>query len=577
MMKRNPLITVCLLMSYHLVWGQIIFEEPLSPRNASYQIQVNYDPALKQIKGKEILTWKNSSRNWIQTLQFHLYMNAFKNNRSTYAKERYGYMGLIAEEKGWGWIDIDSLNILNGQDLSDSWIFIQPDDENTEDQTVIELTLPSLIRPGRNIKLEIHFTTQLPRLYDRTGYKKDFLMAGQWFPKAGVYMDGQWNCHQFHRNTEFFADFGNYDVEITLPAKYKTGGTGIRVSQEKRGNLKTVTYHAEDVHDFAWTAWPHFLIETQTHDGIEIELLYESDHTSSVERTFKSLKQSLDFMDAWVGPYPYPKVTIVHPPTGCMNASGMEYPTLFTAGTSWLNPTCFHFMEMTVIHEFCHNFWQGMVASNEFEEAWLDEGINTYTEWLILDKYYGERTGLLDLFGFQMGELELLRLGYINSPKRERILRDGWTFIGGGYGVMSYYKSAMMLKTLENLIGRGIMDEIMKTYFERWRFKHPRSQDFINVVNEISGEDFTWYFDQVLKTANELDYAVKYVRTREERETKGVIELDSSRIALPLKEEDKSKYALSDSVEAGENLYRSVVKVHRQGEVIIPVDILIVD
>ena len=188
----------------------------------------------------------------------------------------------------------------------------------------------------------------------------------------------------------------------------------------------------------------------------------------------------------------------MHPPTGCYNASGMEYPTFFTAGSFWFNPTGFYFLEMTTIHEFIHNYWHGMVASNEFEESWLDEGITNYTEYRIVDQYYGEKTGAVDMLGIEIGERNMLRVFYIQNPKRDRILRPAWTYIGGGYGVMSYNKSALMLKTLENLIGQGIMDEIMKTYYERWRFRHPKSQDFINVVNEVSGEDYSWFFDQVL-------------------------------------------------------------------------------
>jgi len=575
-MKKNAVLCACLFISCHFVWGQIIFEEPLSPRNANYQIQVTYDPAAKQIKGREILNWINISQDRIQTLQFHLYMNAFKNNRSTFARERYGHTGILGEKNAWGWINIDSLKIVNGQDLSSSWAYIQPDDGNPDDQTVIELTLPRSIRPGRNIELEIHFTTQLPWLYRRNGFYEDFVMAGQWFPKIGVYIDGEWNCHQFHRDTEFFADFGNYDIEITLPAEYQTGATGIRQNVDKKGTLKTVTYHAEDVHDFAWTAWPQFLIETRTYDGIEIELLYERDHVSSVERTFEALKRSLDFMDAWIGPYPYPKITVMHPPTGCMNASGMEYPTFFTAGTFWFNPPGFYFLELVTVHEFLHNYWYGIVASNEFEEAWLDEGINSYTEYRIIDQYYGERTGALDIFGIEIGETDMFRLGFIGIPKKDRILRNAWTYIGGGYGVMSYFKSALMLKTLENLIGQGIMDEIIRTYYERWKFKHPKSPDFIDVVNEISGEDYNWFFDQILKGSNELDYAVKSVWTRKYKAAKGVFEQNGKQVTLPLGKDAEDKIARTDITETDNNLYRSVVKIHRQGEVIVPVEILIV-
>ena len=575
MKKTMWIIGVAVLWSCS-VGSQIIFEEPLSPRNANYKMEVRLDVETKRVLGREILTWRNISEDVVRELQFHLYMNAFKNNRSTFMRERRGRAGLLERENGWGWIDVKAVRIIDGPDLTDRTAFIHPDDDNEDDQTVMQVLLPESVRPGREVRVEIEFVTQLPRAYRRNGYYKDFFMVAQWFPKIGVYIDGAWNCHQFHRNTEFFADYGVYDVEITVPREYIVGATGLVQKTVETDSTKVLSFRAEDVHDFVWTAWPHFKVARENHRNVEITLLYDEDHESSVSRYMNAAKHSLDFMAAWVGEYPYPNLTILDAPTGCwFRVGGMEYMTFITVHTFWHFPRGFRWPEMVTVHEFCHNYWYGMVGSNEFEEAWLDEGINTYTEVKIMDRYYDSETSYADFMGIRLSELVSERSSYIRSTRRDRILREAWTYIGEGWdpGTFSYNKPCLMLLTLENLLGQETMDAVMRTYFQRWQFKHPHTQDFIDVVNEVAGESYDWYFDQVLRGSNELDYAVASVRTGKEREPKGVFD-DVSGEAVPS--------AVGDSVETEpaqvetEAPFLSVVKVQRRGEVVIPVDVLMV-
>jgi hypothetical protein len=573
---KNTITLFSLIFALSFAQGQIIFQETLSPRIANYEMDVVLDVEKKQVSGTEILTWRNTSGIWIAELPFHLYMNAFKNNRSTFVKEIGCKAEKLEEEKAWGWIDIHAIRIVGGPDLTDSMTFIHPDDDNEEDQTVMQVSLPTPLRPDREIQLEIEFTTQLPIVYRRNGYYKDFFFISQWFPKIGVHIDGEWNCHQFHANTEFFADFGVYEVNITLPEKYVVGATGSLQNTRISGDEKILTYRAEDVHDFAWTAWPEYLMEKEKYLGVEITVLYEKDHQCAVQKTMDAMKYSLDFMTEWVGEYPYPGVTVVHPPTHCMNVAGMEYPTLFTGGALWGIPKEIRLTELVVIHEFTHNYWQGMVANNEFEEAWLDEGINTYTEKKIIDRYYGRNNGMIDLPGFKMGELAYHRSVYIQLSRWDRILRPAWTYIGGGYGTNSYSKPALMLTTLENLVGEETMNRIMRTYFQRWKFKHPKSQDFIDVVHEITGQDFNDFFDQLLKNSLELDYRVASVKSRKVRDRKGVFEIDGEKKTLPEKDKKVKKDKKDEEDEKDETLYHTIVKIHRKGEVTLPVDIMLV-
>ncbi len=565
MNKKNCIITFFILLSLSVVHSQSIFDTPLSLRNANYDIKITLDTKEKQIKGTEILKWRNISKDAIDQLQFHLYMNAFKNNKSTFIKESGGSARRLRKKEGWGWIDINTLEI-NNQDLTERIEFIQPDDGNKYDQTVMKVDLDRPLWPGREIEVNINFTTQLPILFRRNGYYKNFFFAAQWFPKIGVYIDNQWNCHQFHAHSEFFADYGVYNVDITVPQKYIVGATGILQTEQVTGENKILSFHAEDVHDFAWTAWPDYLVAKETYQDIEIAVFHEKDHQGAIERTMTAVKNALDFMGNWVGKYPYPKITVVHPPTKCMYVAGMEYPTFVTGGAFWGIPQGIKLTEMVTIHEFTHNYWYGMVGSNEFEEAWLDEGINTYTEIKIMNKYYGKETSLFDFAGMKIGEIPYNRSSYIRIPDRDRTLQNAWDYIGGGYGTFSYSKPALMLLTLENIVGEDTMNSIMKTYFERWKFKHPHTNDFIKVVNDVTGEDYTWFFEQLLQGSYELDYRVASIYSLKEKTRKGIFDINGEKKLLP---EEKTKKDTADN-------YHTVVKINRSGEVIIPVDVLLV-
>lgn len=177
-----------------------------------YEIQVSLDPTLKRLTGRQRLTWRNPSDDSVNDLWFHLYLNAFKNNRSTFFKESGGQLrDDEMEQDGWGWIDVTSLKLADGADLTSAMRFEHPDDNNVEDQTVMRVALPSPVPPGGSITLDVTFEAQLPVVFARTGYKRDFYLVAQWYPKLGVYEPagmrgrtaGGWNCHQFHANSEF--------------------------------------------------------------------------------------------------------------------------------------------------------------------------------------------------------------------------------------------------------------------------------------------------------------------------------------------------------------------------------------
>jgi hypothetical protein len=318
---------------------------------------------------------------------------------------------------------------------------------------------------------------------------------------------------------------------------------------------------------------------------VEITVLYDRDHASSIPRYMDAMKRTLDFFTEKIGPYPYPCVTVVDPPTGASAAGGMEYPTLITADTYWRMPRGIRFTESVVAHEFGHAYWYGMVGSNEFEEAWLDEGINSYSEMRIMDQWFGAGRSMFDLPVIRIGESSLHREGYLGMVRDDKILRNAWSYVGGGYGVFSYSKPALMLKTFENLAGVKTMDLVLKTYFERWKFRHPRTADFLAVVDEVAGPDYGRFFDQALNGSLELDYEVHSASTSEIPVAEGNFDRGRVKTALPEGNPEgpaKKRAARPDSRRAHGSdsvprpLFRSVIKVHRNGEMTLPVEVLMV-
>ncbi|MBD3288582.1 M1 family peptidase [candidate division KSB1 bacterium] len=597
--KRSAILLIgvllCAFVTPKLSAQPVIFEQPLSPRIANYNIDVRLDVEKKLLFGKERLTWKNVSPDVIDELQFHLYLNGFRNNQSTFMQESGGsHRNFKMDEDGWGFIKVDKIMLDSGVDLTGRIEFIHPDDDNEFDKTVFRLSLPESIPPGGSIRLDIDFTAKLPQPpFARTGAKDEYFFVGQWFPKIGVYIDGEWNCHQFHRNSEFFADFGMYNVRMTVPEDNIVGATGIEVEVTNNGDgTATHFYHAEDVHDFAWTTSPEFVEVTGSAQDVDIRVLMQPDHVNQGERYLEAAQVGVEYFQNWYGDYPFPNLTVVDPRRKASGSGGMEYPTLITAGTSYRMPDGIRLPEMVIIHEFGHNYWYHLVASNEFEEPWLDEGINSYSENKIMAAEYGLNGDMLDIFGIKLNDTHFQRASYIGRPDLDPIVKKAWEYYSNGsYAVNNYPRPALVLLTLENYLGQETMDRLMRTYFERWKFKHPKTQDFIDVANEVAGQKLDWFFDQALFTNYVLDYSVDRVITKKIKKDKGydftlsvehALEEDSTENEIPeqdtVSNDSASEETTIDSLKEEDEpeMYYSLVKIRRLGEFQFPVEIKVV-
>lgn len=577
-------------------------------RTVDYRIRVRLDAKLKQLAGEERVTWHNPSTDAVPDLWFHLYLNAFKNSKTTFYKDRSGALPADSGEgPRWGWIDVNSIKLQDGTDLTSRVSYQRPDDGNLEDQTVIKVQLPTPVPPGGDVTFTVSFKAQLPPLLVRTGYKNNSFMVGQWFPKLGVYepagmrgrQAGGWNCHQFHATTEFYADFGHFQVEVNVPTGFKVGATGqLRSSTEDGKGRSSYVFEQDNVHDFAWTTSPDYVIvhknfsatsdvsrdeyrrvaaeidrpvdEVRLSD-VDMIFLMQTGHMSQLARYEEGATLALKWFGLWYGRYPYPTLTVVDP--AAEGGGGMEYPTLITAGTTDLFAHWpfdrIRFPEMVTVHEGGHEWWYGMVGNNEFEEAWLDEGINSYSTGKVLESAYGTKSTLIDFLGIKLSEIDSLRLQNTPSRRYDRIFQPAWTYLSD-YGFYSYTKPELMLRTLENYLGEKTMARIMRTYQEQWRFRHPATEDFIATANDVSGQDLNWFFDQHLKTKGTLDYEISSATTRAANAERGVFDRRKGRVTLPAKDNKGTKSSKDSKVQ-----YRTEVVLRRVGETYFPVNVLL--
>ena len=523
-----------MLLALLLIPLSLTASQPLSQRVAYYQISVKLDTDKKMLYGDEVISFLNSSEDPLPELYLHLYWNAFRNDKSYYIQKSPGLGRRLKRLDGWGWVDIKSFRILDGPDLMEQ---LEIKD------TVLKVTLPEPLQPQQTIKLSLQFESKIPKGAVRAGYIRNNYFFSQWFPKMAVYIDSAWKAFQYQPHCEFFANFGVYDVEITLPVDFVVGSSGMPVDErDNRDGTKTLHFHGEDIHDFTWTADPDYGIARDRYEDTEIIFLYQPYHQDQISRHLKAVKAALDYFHHWIAPYPYPRITVVDPAYGAVSG-GMEYPMLITAGTSWavdkLLPG-FLMPELVTVHEFGHQYWYGIVANNEFEEAWLDEGITSYSEIKIMEATYGLA---LEWHGWKMSDRWGSRNSFMLSGHRDPIYTRSFEFYDGtSYGGTVYAKAAQMLFTLENLLGQETMNRIMRTYYQQYKFKHPKTEDFIAVVNEVAGRDMSWFFDQVIYGTGVVDYAIDSLSSEKQQE---------------------------------EEVYLSKVRVERLGEAVLPVEILV--
>ncbi len=605
---------------------------PLSRRVVSYRIDASLDPQRHRVAGRETIVYRNDSRAPMPDLRFHLYPNAFSNTRTVYARggawtDRAfeAQVERTTQEGSWGYLKVSSVVGADGRDLTRV---------ATVDETLMTVPLPVSVPPGGSVRVEVVWETQLPRTIHRMGYWGEHHDIMQWFPKLGVFTDGGWKVDPFHHYSEFFADFGTYDVTLTVPERYKVEATGVPAGErDNRDGTRSVSYRAEDVHDFAWIADPNLVVAREVfsegpYAAAPVEILYvhQPYRGGMAPRILAAVKHGLRYYGERFMPYPYPRLIVDDLPMGL--GGGMEYPMLFTVSMAWFHPRFYTAPEEVTLHEFGHQYWYGIVATNEVEEAWLDEGINSYVTRRAMDAtlgaprpgrtvnalfvygaarvldqgvalplgdralnlsqivgfketpfrpsgegLLGSRLSLydLDLPGLQEGRLLGSKEGYANVARDDAMTTPSWGFFPGSYSGIVYDKTDMVLETLDRLLGRGVLEETLRIYVQRHRFTHPSGRDFLSTLKETAARirpdlDLGPAVDQLVRGTGRVDFAVTSLESRELAPARGF--LPSPRAGEPPEE----RLAPPPSAEERPRFETEVI-VRRLGEVALPVDL----
>jgi len=523
-------------------------------QDVAYKINVDLNTETKIIKGVQNFTYKNNSPDKLDYIWFHLYPNAFKDQSTPYAKQmikerRWEFAESKPEEKGW----------MNAEFKSNGKLLKQELKEDAIDEVKVYLEKP--LNSGESISLEIPFEVKLPKVFSRIGYETTGFAVTQWYPKVVVYDKYGWHPDSYLDQGEFYGEFGTFDVTFSLPRNYVMDATGLLQNSpaeqafmdslandltgyyslgdsartafrkslaEKRtekldlNSRKTVRYHAENVQDFAMFCSKDASVQKMTNaDGVVSYVLIQPSNLDEWKNAAKYAQETLDYYGKYVGKYPHPKASVVD---GALDAGGgMEYPMITVISSG--NPEGLLLLDMVITHEVGHNWFQGMLGSNERANAWMDEGMNSFYEMKTMDAKYGgdksfmnepEKIPAIGSFLRTLGEREFFITGlhvimWKGADKPNNLPAPEYDTYGNESIV--YHKTAMTLSGLQWYLGQQKYDKLIQTYFERWKFKHPYPEDFYVLASEISGEDLTWFFDQWMKTTTYNDFVVADVST----------------------------------------------------------------
>jgi hypothetical protein len=494
------------------------------PQGVHYRIEAILDEQAQVLSGRARLRYTNHAAARLDTLYVHQYLNAFRPNSAWARREaRFGELRFQRLRPGEHAYERFTRVLVAGEPVT-------PHYPGAPDSTVAAIPLPRPLEPGASVIVDMDWearTSLLPRRQGRRGRHWDL---AQWYPRIAVFDRAGWQHHALLPQGEFYGEFADYDVTLQVAADQVLGATGVPVAgdpgwaaaaadgyppagfassayadrpEESLGLLATsappgyrrVRWRAENVHHFAWSASPRFIYEGGEHRGTLVHVLYQPGDTSwdrgvALART----KRALDWLEHTFGPYPWPQLTNLHRIEG----GGTEFPMLMMNGSA---------SQGLIVHEAAHQYAHGILANNEWLESWLDEGLASFvTSW------YWERVEGIDTIWLRLtGPVEQReRLGAtqpIATPAAEFV--DFATF-----GAMTYSKAALVFRMLREHVGEETFLRILRTYYDRFRFRHVRGADFERVAAEVAGEDLAWFFDQWLRTTQRLDYGIADAVTR---------------------------------------------------------------
>jgi Peptidase family M1 domain len=524
-MKPLTLASLLLLFYFSATAQTAYWQQSLQ-----YQIAVSLNDNDNTLDGTLKLNYTNNSPDTLRFIWFHTWPNAYKNDRTDFSEQllengRTDFYFSDKADRGY----MNRLDFRVNQEIA-----------STEDHPryfdVIKLNLPSPLAPGDNILITTPFHVQLPKTFSRSGYDGKSYQVTQWYPKPAVYDKKGWHEMPYLDQGEFYSEYGDFEVQITLPENYVVAATGklqnevelewlnqknnlplptadkskkkstpkkipatqkspTKQSQPKTNQqppTKTLIFKQTNVHDFAWFANTNFIVRLDSltlasGKTIQTSVYFLPKNATIWANSQEYLKKAIQFHSSHTGEYPYQQVTVVEGKQGF--AGGMEYPTItiLNGATDEVS------LEKLIVHEVGHNWFYGLLGSNERKNPWMDEGLNTYYD----NRYSQESSNGKSMHSRFPSEERMQQLIYetIASVHRDQpITTSADSMYKLNYQAITYYKTADWFKKLEQEISRPLFDSSIQTYFQRWQFKHPEAEDLQQVFTDVSGKNLDEIF-----------------------------------------------------------------------------------
>jgi hypothetical protein len=477
-------------------------------QQVNYRIDVTLDDKQHSLTGFARMEYINNSPDTLRFIWFHLWPNAYKNDKTAFSDQllengNTKFYFSNKEEKGY----------INRLDFKVDNITAALED-HPQHIDIAKLVLPAPLAPGKRITITTPFHVRLPYNYSRGGHDGQSYQATQWYPKPAVYDQKGWHPMPYLDQGEFYSEFGNFEVQVTVPKNYVVAATGelqdapekewlasrksftwepikhkekikgggvkttVQLFPESSNETKTLRFLQQNVHDFAWFADKRFIVEQDSmalSSGrvIRVFSYYTPAQKEHWSKSVQYTKQAVRFYSSMVGEYPYDVVSVVQGPDSF--GGGMEYPTI-----TILSPTDDGAqLDRTIAHEVGHNWFYGILASNERDHPWMDEGINSFYD----ADYAGKKDDRAEI-----GEKQFLQ-AIIAEKKDQPIATRSEDFSETNYALIAYYKTGRWVAWLEKELGKETFDKAMREYYRRWQFKHPQPEDLKKVFEDVSGRN----------------------------------------------------------------------------------------
>ena len=549
------LLIACLLSNGYFVQGQAYWQQEVN-----YTIEVSLNDRTHTLSGNISIEYINNSPDVLEKIYFHLWPNAYRNRYTALAKQLYENGNDVlytCPDSSRGYID--SLFFTTDGELL-QWEY----DEKHIDICQVYLKTP--IRTGEKVVLNTPFKVKIPSgEISRLGHIEQSYQITQWYPKPAVYDERGWNQMPYLNQGEFFSEFGSYDVFITLPENYVVGATGDLQTKDEQDFLqnkiqetkdrmaeyvtlnrrdtiffpasspkqKTIRFTQSKVHDFAWFADKRYAVlkgeVTLPHSKRKVDTwaMFVPNNAKTWESSLEYLKDGTYYYSLWNGDYPYSHVSAVD---GTISAGGgMEYPNITVIG----NTSSKKELEVVIVHEVGHNWFYGILGSNEREYGWMDEGLNTLNEMRYIQTKYPEDKSLSDMLlggrlhfdnlsHHDVGDISTQVISVLGLD--QPVQTHSADFSGINYGVIMYQKTGLIFLYLKEYLGYEKFDKLMQTYFDKWKFRHPYPSDFRKIADSISEQSLSWLFDGLVNTTGLIDYKIRKVSK--------IPESDSTRIII---------------------------------------------